>query len=1002
MMTTRCVLPVAIAALAVALRAQDGKKDGFPYTMDFGPCMTTTMTSPGVSDVTHKALVIRLPNGAAAFDTELLRMSSIWSDGWLDLRGTAYDGSHGPMPATKGREIAGVRNGPGVSEPVSPSSNSDRFVDPREEPFGPLPKSWGSYRGHWLCGSEVVLGYRIGSMDALEHYAIAEDGARRHGVRSFEFAPSKEAQTLVLFDAPATGEVGLVKWASAAEGSASMALSWAPAVGSPVETAVGFDAWDELPMGGPSGSDYLDQRSKNGGTITFVPGFRRPQTAKKLAAGETDAGADLLLPRLNDGEGARGIDDAQRFVRFEPRSGDSRMLVDLQKDVSVSRVSTFTWHDGDRAPQKYELYGATGDAVLDAAAADPVAAGWTLLGTVDTNALGRGGKHGASVHKEGGLGAFRRLLFVVHSSGSLLSEVDVFAESFRAPCDTGSRKRSVAATVVRGGGNSVSLRHDGARVLLDVAPHDAVIRCSALLGNFDEGSLAAFDSFSQKRPAPADLSAMIAANDTTRWGTPIETVGQRGADDGAYAVDTITVPFENRFGSYMRVCGFDFFADGRAAITTWNGDVWIVSGLDDSLQSVNWKRYAAGLYDPLGLRILGDVIYVHGRDGITRLLDRDQDGEADTFECFNHDERVTNAFHEFAFDLQTDPEGNFYISKGAPVNPGGRGFMTIAKHHGTIMKVSKDGSSLEVIASGLRAPNGIGVSPDGKVVTSGDNEGTFMPRCRLNWITKKGYYAGVQPTAHRSDVPDQPDLPLCWMPMDVDNSSGGQVWVTSDKWGPMQGRLLHLSYGTCGLYLVCKEDRDDSVQGGVVRFPLSFSSSAMRARFSPVDGQLYLAGFQGWQTSAARIGGFHRVRFTGQPLRTVTALRTCDKGVYLTFSEPLDEETAADKESYGIEIWNYLYSPSYGSPEISILNPDRKVEMGKQNRDPLPISAVSLSADKRTVFLQVDGMRPVMQMKVTWNVDAADGALVRGELHNSVHVLGSDPGMPKQGGGSGN
>ena len=187
-----------------------------------------------------------------------------------------------------------------------------------------------------------------------------------------------------------------------------------------------------------------------------------------------------------------------------------------------------------------------------------------------------------------------------------------------------------------------------------------------------------------------------------------------------------------------------------------------------------------------------------------------------------------------------------------------------------------------------------------------------------------------------------------------------------------------------------------------MRFPLSFSSSAMRARFSPVDGQLYLAGFQGWQTSAARIGGFHRVRFTGQPLRTVTALRTCDKGVYLTFSEPLDEETAADKESYGIEIWNYLYSPSYGSPEISILNPDRKVEMGKQNRAPLPISAVSLSADKRTVFLQVDGMRPVMQMKVTWNVDAADGALVRGELHNSVHVLGADPGMPKQGGGSGN
>jgi len=68
----------------------------------------------------------------------------------------------------------------------------------------------------------------------------------------------------------------------------------------------------------------------------------------------------------------------------------------------------------------------------------------------------------------------------------------------------------------------------------------------------------------------------------------------------------------------------------------------------------------------------------------------------------------------------------------------------------------------------------------------------------------------------------------------------------------------------------------------------------------------------------------------------------------------------------------------------------------------LPITGVSLSADMRTVFLQVTGMRPVMQMKVTWNVDADDGGAVRGELHNSIHVLGSDPGMPAAQSGSGN
>jgi hypothetical protein len=173
----------------------------------------------------------------------------------------------------------------------------------------------------------------------------------------------------------------------------------------------------------------------------------------------------------------------------------------------------------------------------------------------------------------------------------------------------------------------------------------------------------------------------------------------------------------------------------------------------------------------------------------------------------------------------------------------------------------------------------------------------------------------------------------------------------------------------------------------------------MRARFHPVDGQLYVAGFQGWQTSAAREGGFHRVRFTGKPLRLPVQLRTCTRGVYLTFSEPLDPKTAADPDNYGVEIWNYLYSQNYGSPEISILHPERKVEQGKENRDPLPIRSAKLSPDRRTVFLEVPDIRPVMQMKITYNVDAADGGVVKGELHNSIHALAGDPGFAAGPGG---
>ena len=51
--------------------------------------------------------------------------------------------------------------------------------------------------------------------------------------------------------------------------------------------------------------------------------------------------------------------------------------------------------------------------------------------------------------------------------------------------------------------------------------------------------------------------------------------------------------------------GMDFFKDPtRAAICSVSGDVWIVSGLDESLGKLEWKRFATGLFQTMGLRIV--------------------------------------------------------------------------------------------------------------------------------------------------------------------------------------------------------------------------------------------------------------------------------------------------------------------------------------------------------------------------------------------------------------
>jgi hypothetical protein len=250
-------------------------------------------------------------------------------------------------------------------------------------------------------------------------------------------------------------------------------------------------------------------------------------------------------------------------------------------------------------------------------------------------------------------------------------------------------------------------------------------------------------------------------------------------------------------------------------------------------------------------------------------------------------------------------------------------------------------------------------------------------------------------------LPTDYDRPLCWFPKEVDNSSGGQVWVTSDKWGPLKGELLHTAYGTCSLYLVLKEQVNGLMQGGVVKLPLSFESGIMRARFNPKDGQLYLVGMKGWQTSAGKNGCFQRVRYTGKPLNLPRQLHAVKGGLVVEFSDALDKELAKDVENYSLAQWNYVWSASYGSPEVSAksvtaLKPGdkggtewTKEQMMIKERDTLVIKSAKLSSDGKTVFLEVPELQPAMQVHLKYNLETAAGAVLRQEIFHTIHQLGA-------------
>jgi len=447
-------------------------------------------------------------------------------------------------------------------------------------------------------------------------------------------------------------------------------------------------------------------------------------------------------------------------------------------------------------------------------------------------------------------------------------------------------------------------------------------------------------------------------------------------------VDTITVPEQNPWNSWIRCSGFDFFSDGRVALCSVTGDVWIIEGVDEDLKELKWKRYATGLFQPLGLKIVKDKIYVLGRDQITRFHDLNGDGEADYYENFNNDVCISSHYHEFCLNLETDTDGNFYFIKG--------GNLRDAKHphHGCMIRVSRDGSELSVVATGHRAPNGMSIGPNNEM-TSSDNEGNWVPSSRVNLVKQGGFYGHVY-TAHMDEQPKSYDPPICWLPHQLDNSSGGQVWVTSDKWGPFKGDLLHTSYGKCRLFKVMMEDVKGKTQGGVAQFSLNFDSGVMRGRFSPFDGQLYLAGLRVWQSSGARFGAFHRVRYTGEKVYMPAELHVKKDGLELTFTQPLDREFAEDTESYAVDQWNYQWTQNYGSKMYSVEDPDKELGSKRQQSfggETVNVESAKLSKDGKTVFLKLSKVQPVMQMRVRYNLDAKDGELVRGEIFNTINAV---------------
>ena len=460
--------------------------------------------------------------------------------------------------------------------------------------------------------------------------------------------------------------------------------------------------------------------------------------------------------------------------------------------------------------------------------------------------------------------------------------------------------------------------------------------------------------------------------DVATSGTLGDTLGEVG---GAYALDRLALPDGNPWHSWMRLTDLAFFEDGRCAVSTLNGDVWVVSGIDEGLDKLTWRRFATGLYEPLGLAIKGGEVYVLGRDRITRLRDRNRDGEADVYENFHPLSHVSNGYHAFTFGLHTDDEGNFYTVQS--------GRKTDNPLPGAVLRIAPDGQTSEVVGTGFRHPNGMTVGPEGRIFVS-DNQGEWIPASKVSHIREGGFYGYVL-EEDSLEAPETFDRPVFWLPQEADNSSGGQAWATDGRWGPLAGTMVHTSYGAARAFYVMVQDARGTLQAAVAAFPWAFPSGVMRAAVNPKDGQVYLIGLKGWDSVAQEDASFNRIRYTGRPAYLVTDAAVTPEGLRLRFSAPLKADVATDPSRYAVTRWDYKWTSQYGSPHY--LPPDPGEEPTQEGEETVSIADVRLEEDGRAVLIPIPDHQPVDQVEVAFDLEAADGTPIEQTLYFTINRI---------------
>jgi mono/diheme cytochrome c family protein len=388
----------------------------------------------------------------------------------------------------------------------------------------------------------------------------------------------------------------------------------------------------------------------------------------------------------------------------------------------------------------------------------------------------------------------------------------------------------------------------------------------------------------------------------------------------------------------LRISGMAMRGPEDLWFTTWDGDLY---GLDlrvaRKAETPPFRLLARGLSEPMGLAISDGRVFVTEKNELTELIDEDGDGVFETYRCVSHDWPATMDYHEYLFGAVARDGRVWFCSSVGMSRRGSDNYQ--APLRGSVIRVDMDSGHTEIVAGGLRTPDGVGAGAGGDILVT-DNQGEWLPANKLIRVEEGAFYQFRSvPPWHPLDR-SQATPPAVWLPQGEIANSPGQPLVLNDDWGPYAGQVLFGDVTFGGLQRAFLEEVDGVAQGAVFAFSQGFQHLFHRL-VAGRNGEAYAGGIARGKDLEFihRVSGLTRLKYNGKKVFEPIAARLKSNGLEIEFTVPLKQGAGWDPAGYHVTQWGYQATQTYGGQKV------RYRLAG--------VRSATVSEDRRRVFLEL-------------------------------------------------